>query len=134
MAEGWWAAGRPVDALRCGDEALQRLRSVGAWPPLIALAVGLADRCGVAGQAADGRRYLGEALAASAPLGASGEADVMIMLGQAAMQRGDGAVAMEAFSEAARRLNAAGLPLPPPLVAVLKDPGRSSWRPPPPGS
>ena len=49
----------------------------------------------------------------------------MVMLGQAAAQRGDQQTAQHAFGDAVRRLQAAGLPVPPQLSAALNGPGQA---------
>jgi tetratricopeptide (TPR) repeat protein len=126
VAQGWFGISCPLDGAHCGDQGLQVLRNLGAGPQFIGLAASLSDLCRAAGRQADADRYLNEALAVSAPLGVPGEANVMMMLGQAAMQRGDRQAAQGAFGEAARRLKAVGLPLPPQLVAILGNLGVTS--------
>jgi hypothetical protein len=114
-AGGWWALQRAADGLRCMDGALERLRRAEAWPLLGRQAVTFADMCAAAGRPGDARRFVDAALAAGRELGPGGEAEAMVLLGQAAMQRGDGPGARQAFGDAARRLRAAGLPVPPQL-------------------
>jgi hypothetical protein len=123
-AQGWWAAGRITDGLRCMEGALDRLRRAEAWPLLGRSAVAFADMCTASGRPGEARRYLEAALAAGRELGPGGEAEAMVLLGQAALQRGDRSAAQHAFGDAVRRLQAAGLPVPPQVSAALSDPGR----------
>jgi Tetratricopeptide repeat len=121
---GWWALGRADDGVRCWDHALGLLREARAVPMLVRLAVTLTDLCTVAGRPDDARRYLGAALAAGEQVGGpGGAANAMVMLGQAALQRGDQAGAQQAFRDAVGRLQAARLPVPPQLAAALGNPG-----------
>jgi tetratricopeptide (TPR) repeat protein len=124
-AQGWWALERIADGLRCMEGALERLRRADAWPLLGRLTVAFADMCTAAGRPDEAQHYIDAALAAGRQLsGPGGEAEAMVMLGQTATQRGDQLAAQRAFGDAVRRLQAAGLPVPPPLAAALSDPGR----------
>ena len=123
-AQGWWFVGRAADGLRCWDQALSQLRAVGEWIMLVRLAAVVTDLCTAAGRPGDAQRYLGEATAVAEQTGGpAGAANVMVMLGQAALQRGDQARAQQAFGAAAGRLQAAGLPVPPQLAAAVGRPG-----------
>ena len=125
-AKGWWGIGRADDGFRCADQALGRLRALGAWPLFVQQAVVTSDMYTAAGRPADAQRYLGEAIAAGGRVGGpGGEANAMVMLGQAAMQRGDQMMAQQAFRDAVSRLQAAGLPIPPQLFASVNGPGQS---------
>ena len=118
-AQGWWFTGRAADGLRCWDQALSQLRAASAWIMLVRLAAVVSDLCTAAGRPADAQRYLGEATAVAEQTGGpAGAANVMVMVGQAALQRGDQARAQQAFGAAAGRLQAAGLPVPPQLAAA----------------
>jgi len=124
IAQGWWGLGRAADSFRCQEQALNRLREASAWPLFVRLAAVTADMYTVAGRPADAQRCTSEALAVGRQVGGpGGEANVMIMVGQAAMQRGDRTAGQRAFSDAVRRLQAAGLPVPPQLSAALGAPG-----------
>jgi len=124
-AQGWWAIGQAADCLRCADQALSQLRGAAAWPMFVRLAVVITDMCTAAGRSEDAQRYLGAATAAGERVGGpAGAANVMVMLGQAAMQRGDRMSAQQDFRDAVARLQAAGLPVPPQLSAALANPGQ----------
>jgi tetratricopeptide (TPR) repeat protein len=123
-AQGWWALGRIADGLRCMEGTLERLRRAEAWPLLGRWSVTFADLCTAAGRPDEAQHYLDAALGAGRQLGPGGEAEAMVLLGQAATQRGDGPAAQHAFGDAVRRLQAAGLPVPPQLSAALSEPGR----------
>lgn len=124
VAQGWWALGRIADVVRCTDQALTQLRAAGAQAMLVRLAAVTADVCGAAGRPDDARRYLDEAMTAGERIGGpGGAANVMVMAGQAALQRGDRIRAQQAFRDAAGRLQAAGLPVPPQLAAAIGNPG-----------
>jgi hypothetical protein len=89
------------------------------------LAVSAADVSNAAGRRADAQRYAGAAVAAGGRIGGpGGEASVMVMLGEAATQRGDRQTAHNAFGDAVRRLQAAALPVPPQLSAALSELGQ----------
>jgi len=119
-AQGWWVLGRIADGLRCMEGALERLRRAEAWPLLGRWTVTFADLCTAAGRPDEAQHYLDAALGAGRQLGPGGEAEAMVLLGQAATQRGDGPAAQQAFGDAVRRLQAAGLPVPPQLSAALR--------------
>jgi len=127
VAQGWWALGRAADGVRCSDQALAQLRAVGARVMLIRLAAVTADVCSAAGRPDDARRYLGEAITVGEQVGGpGGAANVMVIVGQAALQRGDQVRALQAFRDAAARLQAARLPVPPQLAAAIGNPGSSA--------
>jgi tetratricopeptide (TPR) repeat protein len=124
-AQGWWGVGRAGDSIRCEDQALSRLRELGAGPLLVRQAVVTSDMCTAVGRPEDAQRYLGEAIAVGGQIGGpGGEASAMVMLGQAAAQRGDQMAAQQAFRDAVNRLQAAGLPVPPQLSAAVSGPSR----------
>ena len=124
-AQGWWSLSRVDDGVRCMDQALARLRSTDAWSMLVRLAAVAADVCTAAGRPDDAQRYLSEASTVAERVGGpGGAASVMVMVGQAAQQRGDQARAQQAFRDAASRLQAAKLPVPPQLAAAL---GNQGW-------
>jgi hypothetical protein len=125
-AAGWWGVGRADDGFRCADQALGRLRELGAWPLLVQQSVVTSYMCTADGRPEDAQRYLGDALTAAARVdGPGGEAKAMVMLGQAASQRGDQLTAQRAFGDAVSRLQAAGLPIPAQLFAAVNGPGQS---------
>jgi hypothetical protein len=94
---------------------------------LIRLAAVTADVCSAAGRPDDARRYLGEAMTVGEQVGGpGGAANVMVIVGQAALQRGDQVRALQAFRDAAARLQAARLPVPPQLAAAIGNPGSSA--------
>jgi len=125
VGQGWWALGRANDGIRCADRALGLLDGAGAWPLMAGLAVSAADMSNAAGRRADAQRYAGAAVAAGGRIGGpGGQASVMVMLGEAAAQRGDRQTAHNAFGDAVRRLQAAALPVPPQLSAALSELGQ----------
>jgi tetratricopeptide (TPR) repeat protein len=124
-AQGWWAIGRADDGLRCSEQALGRLREADAWPMFARLAAATADVCTATGRLDEAQRYVGQAVAAGEQVGGpAGAANVMVVIGQAAWQRGDRPRAQQAYRDAVSRLQAAWLPVPPQLLAALNDPGR----------
>lgn len=127
VAQGWWSLGRAADGVRCADQALARLRAADAWSMLVRFAAVTADVCTAAGRPDDAQRYLSEAMTVAERVGGpGGPASVMVTVGQAAMQRGDRARAQQAFRDAAGRLQAANLPVPPQLAAAIGNPGPSA--------
>lgn len=122
VAQGWWAMRRADDGLRCASRALGLAQAAGAWPLAVGAAVAAADVCAATGRPAQAQRFTSSALDAGGRVGGpAGEAEVMVMLGQASLTRGDRIAARGAFADAARRLRAAGLAVPPQLLAALGD-------------
>jgi hypothetical protein len=55
-AAGWWGVGRTDDGFRCADQALDRLRELGAWPMFVQQSVVASDMCTAAGRPQDAQR------------------------------------------------------------------------------